>query len=66
MPSVRAYGDDAVKAGMGAFGSIPVSMPSVRAYGDDAFSRALADEGGTKAFQCPRCGRTAMMLVLCL
>ena len=37
-------------------------MPSVRAYGDDA-SIYVDGSGVTVKFQCPRCGRTAMMRV---
>ena len=41
MPSVRAYGDDAMWKDLVQFRRASVSMPSVRAYGDDARSLGL-------------------------
>ena len=60
MPSVRAYGDDARSGQRHPVARNSVSMPSVRAYGDDAITGAEVRHAGGK-FQCPRCGRTAMM-----
>ena len=60
MPSVRAYGDDARLPARDRSAPVHVSMPSVRAYGDDARS-CRSQNCLNQKFQCPRCGRTAMM-----